>query len=197
VLPCAARPRDAGRDGASAAPLHDELVLLVKAGMTPMEALQAATRNAAEFLGTQRTEGTVEAGKRTNLVLLEASPLEDIANTRRIHAVLLAGRLLATARPAEAARLGWSMTDNGRELTAAIAAVSAGLRVARERIGAVRVTTKTGVDVVTDADVAAEDAIRTVLTAHCPEIDIVGEERGGDARSASYWLIDPICGTRN
>jgi myo-inositol-1(or 4)-monophosphatase len=89
------------------------------------------------------------------------------------------------------------MPDRVRELTAAIAAVSAGLQVARERIGSVRVQVKTGVDVVTEADVAAEDAIRGVLGRDCPDIDIVGEERGGQAATASYWLIDPICGTRN
>ncbi|HKE18746.1 MAG TPA: amidohydrolase family protein [Kofleriaceae bacterium] len=81
-------------DDRTSAPIHDELVLLVKAGMTPMEALQSATRNAAEVLGTLRSEGTIEAGKTANVVLLEASPLEDISNTRRIRAVLLGGRLL-------------------------------------------------------------------------------------------------------
>ncbi len=74
--------------------VHDELVLLVKSGMTPMEALQAATRNPAEFLGTLASEGTVEAGKTADLLLLDASPLEDIANTRRISAVVLSGRLV-------------------------------------------------------------------------------------------------------
>lgn len=76
------------------APIHDELVLLVKAGMSPMEALQAATRNPAEFLGTLATEGTIEVRQTADLLLLEASPLEDIANTRRISAVVLSGRLV-------------------------------------------------------------------------------------------------------
>jgi hypothetical protein len=65
-----------------APPLHDELVALVRAGMTPLEALRASTRNAAEFIGRLADEGTVEAGKKANLVLLEADPLTDIANTR-------------------------------------------------------------------------------------------------------------------
>jgi Amidohydrolase family len=79
------------------APLHDELVLLVEAGFTPMEALQAATRNAAEFLGTLASQGTVEVGKLADLVVLDASPLDHIENTRRIRAVVRAGRL--SARP--------------------------------------------------------------------------------------------------
>jgi hypothetical protein len=77
--------------------IHDELVALVRAGMTPMEALQASTRNAAEFLGRLADEGTVEAGKKANLVLLEADPLTDIANTRRVAAVVLSGRLISGA----------------------------------------------------------------------------------------------------
>jgi imidazolonepropionase-like amidohydrolase len=76
-------------------PLHDELVELVRAGMTPLEALQAATRNPAEFLGRLEAEGTIEVGKRANLVLLDADPLADISNTRRVAAVVVAGRLIS------------------------------------------------------------------------------------------------------
>jgi hypothetical protein len=69
---------------------------LVEAGLTPMEALQAATRNPARFLG--RTDlGTVEEGRTADLVLLEADPLEDIRNTTRIAAVVVGGRLLPKA----------------------------------------------------------------------------------------------------
>ena len=75
--------------------LHDELGLLVKAGLTPMEALQAATYNAAEFLGMKDSLGTVEAGKIADLVLLDADPLVDIANTRKIAAVVVGGKYLA------------------------------------------------------------------------------------------------------
>jgi hypothetical protein len=78
-------------------PLHDELVALVGAGMTSMEALQAATRSPAEFLGRLATEGTVEVGKKANLVLLDASPLADISNTRQVAAVILNGRLIRGA----------------------------------------------------------------------------------------------------
>jgi hypothetical protein len=78
-------------------PLHDELVALVRAGMTPLEALQASTRSAAEFLGRLADEGTVEVGKKADLVLLEADPLTDIGNTRSVVAVVLRGRLISGA----------------------------------------------------------------------------------------------------
>ncbi len=75
--------------------LHDELALLVEAGFTPMEALQAATRNPARFLGEVNWSGTVERGKIADLVLLEANPLENIRNTQSINAVVLNGRYLS------------------------------------------------------------------------------------------------------
>jgi imidazolonepropionase-like amidohydrolase len=71
--------------------LHDELELLVRAGLTPMEALQAATLNAGKYLDLADT-GTVEKGKRADLVLLDSNPLVDIKNTRTIQSVVLAGR---------------------------------------------------------------------------------------------------------
>lgn len=74
--------------------LHDELGFLVEAGLTPLEALQAATINPARFLGRTDDLGTVEEGKLADLVFLEANPLEDIANTQRIGAVVVDGRLL-------------------------------------------------------------------------------------------------------
>ena len=74
--------------------LHDELGLFVQAGLTPMEALQAATRNPSVFLGELSSQGTIESGKIGNLVLLDANPLENIRNTQRINAVVLNGRYL-------------------------------------------------------------------------------------------------------
>jgi imidazolonepropionase-like amidohydrolase len=74
--------------------LHEELALLVQAGLTPMQALQAATKLPAEFLGRQQTQGTIEKGKLADLVLLDANPLDDIHNTERISAVILRGKLL-------------------------------------------------------------------------------------------------------
>lgn len=76
--------------------LHDELALFVEAGFTPMEALQTATRNPSLYLGLPDT-GTIEKGKRADLVLLDASPLDDIHNTRRIQSVVLAGRYFSRA----------------------------------------------------------------------------------------------------
>jgi len=74
--------------------LHEELELLVRAGLTPMEALQAATRNPAEYSGDIKDKGTIERGKLADLILLEADPLRDIRNTTRINAVIYGGRLL-------------------------------------------------------------------------------------------------------
>ena len=78
--------------------LHQELALFVEAGLTPMQALQTATLNPAKFLGTTADMGTVEKGKIADLVLLDANPLEDINNTRKIQAVVLAGRYFSRAQ---------------------------------------------------------------------------------------------------
>jgi imidazolonepropionase-like amidohydrolase len=72
--------------------IHRELESLVAAGLTPHQALAAATRNPAEFVRAQKEWGTIEKGKRADLLLLEANPLEDIRNTSRIDAVVLGGR---------------------------------------------------------------------------------------------------------
>jgi hypothetical protein len=72
--------------------LHDELVLLVRAGLTPAEALQSATINSARFLGMEKDLGTIERGKVANLVLLDADPLADIHNTTKTLEVFLAGK---------------------------------------------------------------------------------------------------------
>ena len=74
--------------------LHDELEWLTKAGFSPLEALQTATINPAQFLGRESSQGTIAAGKRADLVLLEADPLADINNTRQIAAVMVRGKLL-------------------------------------------------------------------------------------------------------
>ena len=72
--------------------IHKELVLVVEAGLTPMQALQCATRNPAMFFGTQKELGTVESGKLADLLLLDADPLKDIANTQKISGVMLNGK---------------------------------------------------------------------------------------------------------
>ena len=65
--------------------LHDELALFVNNGFTPAEALQTATSKLAEYAGQSGEFGTLEAGKRADIVLLDANPLDDIGNTRKIH----------------------------------------------------------------------------------------------------------------
>jgi hypothetical protein len=74
--------------------LHDELALLVEAGLSELQALQAATINPARFLQAEDSLGTVEVGKMADLVLLGGNPLEDIKNSTKIEAVILNGRLL-------------------------------------------------------------------------------------------------------
>lgn len=77
------------------ASLHEELRLFVDSvGMTPLEALESATREPAEWLGLADSVGTIAPGKVADLVLLDANPLDNITNTQRIAAVLLRGRLL-------------------------------------------------------------------------------------------------------
>jgi imidazolonepropionase-like amidohydrolase len=74
--------------------LHDELMLLVRAGLTPLEALQTATINPALYLGLEKDLGTIAKSKRADMVLLEADPLLDIGNTQKIDTVIVNGRLL-------------------------------------------------------------------------------------------------------
>ena len=77
--------------------LHEELNLLQKNGFTPIASLQSATRDAARFLGREKDYGAVAVGAHADLVLLEANPLDDIANTSKISGVIRAGVLLDRA----------------------------------------------------------------------------------------------------
>ena len=72
--------------------LHDELEWLVKSGFTPLQALQAATINPALFLAKLDKYGVAETGHTADLVLLDANPLQDIRNTRKIFGVVVGGR---------------------------------------------------------------------------------------------------------
>jgi len=72
--------------------LHRELQALREAGLSNYAVLEAATKNPALFLGTIASTGTIEKGKRADLVLLNADPLEDIGNTMNRHGVMLAGK---------------------------------------------------------------------------------------------------------
>jgi imidazolonepropionase-like amidohydrolase len=73
--------------------LHDELDLWVAVGFTSSQALQAATLNPAIFLAMEDSIGTIEAGKIADLVLVQGNPLVDVANTRRVVAVIARGTL--------------------------------------------------------------------------------------------------------
>jgi len=77
--------------------VHMELEELVAAGLTPIEAIRAATGDAARILGAERELGTIELGKRADLVLLTEDPTADIRNTRRISAVIQEGRVVNRA----------------------------------------------------------------------------------------------------
>lgn len=74
--------------------VHLEMEEMVAAGLTPLEALHAATDGAARIVGAQQELGTITVGKWADLVLLDADPSADIRNTRRIRAVIQAGQLL-------------------------------------------------------------------------------------------------------
>lgn len=75
--------------------IHEELKNFVAAGLTPAAALAAATREAALFLGESEEWGTVEPGKRADLLLLDADPLAEIENTRQLAGVMVRGRWLS------------------------------------------------------------------------------------------------------
>lgn len=66
----------------------------MQAGLTPIEALEAAIRNPAQYLGIPASSGTVDTGQRADLVLLNANPLDDIRNTRNMSAAVLKGGLI-------------------------------------------------------------------------------------------------------
>jgi imidazolonepropionase-like amidohydrolase len=70
---------------------HWEMELMVQAGLTPMQVIQSASKNAAEFLGVTKDFGTLEKGKYADLIVLDRNPLDDIRNTRSIHSVYVGG----------------------------------------------------------------------------------------------------------
>jgi imidazolonepropionase-like amidohydrolase len=106
--------------------LHDELEELVKAGLTPAEALTAATSSPARYFGVEAEYGSVAIGKAADLILLRENPLSDVRNSRSIDAVILAGRLYsrekldallagveaAAASPTLTAKILWAYLRN-------------------------------------------------------------------------------------
>ena len=74
--------------------LHEGMQEMVKVGLTPMETIVAATSSSARLLKREKELGTIQTGKLADMVLLDANPLQDITNTRRINAVVVNGRLM-------------------------------------------------------------------------------------------------------
>jgi imidazolonepropionase-like amidohydrolase len=92
-------PIVAGTDvGVPGDTLHRELELYVKAGMTPLEAIQAATITPARVMKLDNEVGTIEAGRRADLIVLDANPVENISNIRKIRFVVTQGRMFETAK---------------------------------------------------------------------------------------------------
>lgn len=91
-------PIVAGTDkGVPGHSLHREIELYVKAGLTPMQALQAATIVPARVMKLDPSLGTIEKGKRAELILVEGNPIEDISNIRRVRFTITGGRIYSTA----------------------------------------------------------------------------------------------------
>jgi imidazolonepropionase-like amidohydrolase len=87
-----------GTDGNRAWGPHEEMADMVAAGMTPAQVIVASTRNSAEFLRLSDT-GTLQAGKSADFIVLDANPLSDITNTRRISQVVLRGAAVDRSQP--------------------------------------------------------------------------------------------------
>jgi hypothetical protein len=87
-------PLVAGTDDISGFMLHSELAMLVKAGLTPAQAIQVATRNGARYTRTTHERGSIEAGKLADLVLVDGDPTKNIEDIRKVSAVITRGYLI-------------------------------------------------------------------------------------------------------
>ncbi|HEY0703620.1 MAG TPA: amidohydrolase family protein [Candidatus Acidoferrales bacterium] len=105
----------AGVDVIPGASLHHELQRFVDAGFTPLQALQTATINPAQFLGITKDFGVVAPGKIADLVLLDADPTENIGNTRKIAGVFLNGRYFESGRLYKIVEQGKQKIDEKRD----------------------------------------------------------------------------------
>ena len=123
--------------------LHDELETMVDLGLSPYEVLRTSTYNPALYLGELEETGTVEVGKRADLLLLEGNPLEDITNTRQIAGTMVRGRwfdradldlmLDRVAEDYEAAEATRSVLEIAFPIVVILLLVSAGWIVVRRR----------------------------------------------------------------
>ena len=77
--------------------IHHEMAMMVAAGLSPYQVLVTGTRNPAAYFGTPREFGTVQVGRRADLILLDANPLEDVGNVKRRAGVMVRGRWLPEA----------------------------------------------------------------------------------------------------
>lgn len=94
ILYKAGVPIVAGTDDLAGFTLHSELALLVKAGLTPAQAIQVATRNGARYTRTSAERGSIEAGKLADLVLVDGDPTRDIQDLRKVAAVITRGQIV-------------------------------------------------------------------------------------------------------
>ena len=90
--------------------LHRELELYVKAGLTPLEAIQTATITPARVMKLENEVGTIEAGKRADVIILDANPLDHISNIRKVRFVVTQGRLFDCSKLGET--VGFSRSVN-------------------------------------------------------------------------------------